>query len=95
MLIFTDEQRLRAGITSLSKHCSYCSKPLKEYPLILNDDAGLVVLHAACAAALAADIVVDLYTFFRPSTPYQHEQVLDPTQPAACQKEECDAIPGS
>jgi len=71
MLIFTDEQRLRAGIKSLSKRCSYCCKPLSEYPLIMNDDAGLAVFHAACAAALVADIVVDLYSFFRPQEPYR------------------------
>ena len=29
MLIVNDEHRLRAGIKSLSKRCSYCSKPLK------------------------------------------------------------------
>src|SRR5713101_5418422 len=70
MLIINDEQRLRAGIKSLSKRCSYCSKALSEYPLIMNDDAGLAVFHAACAAALATEIVVDLYTFFRPPAPY-------------------------
>ena len=47
MLIINDEQRLRAGIKSLSKRCSYCSKSLSEYPLIMNDDAGLAVFHAA------------------------------------------------
>lgn len=82
MLIFTDEQRLQAGITSLSKRCSYCSKALKEYPLIMNDDAGLVVLHAACAAALVADIIVDLYTFFHPPELYRQLFVLDPDHPA-------------
>ena len=69
MLIFNDEQRLRAGIRSLSKRCSYCSKALAAYPLILSDDAGLAVYHAACAAALATEIVVDLYTFFRRDRP--------------------------
>ncbi len=78
MLIVNDEHRLRAGIKSLSKRCSYCCKPLKEYPLIMNDDAGLAVFHAACAAALATDIIVDLYTFFRPPAPYHHLFVLDP-----------------
>jgi hypothetical protein len=82
MLIFNDEQRLRAGIRSLSKRCSYCSKALKEYPLIMNDDAGLTVFHAACAAALATEIVVDLYTFFRPPAPYHQLFVLDSTQAA-------------
>ena len=32
MLIFNDEQRLRAGIRSLSKRRSYCSKALAAYP---------------------------------------------------------------
>ena len=79
MLIVNDEHRIAAGIKSLSKRCSYCSKPLKEYPLIMNDDAGLAVFHAACAAALAADIIVDLYTFFRPPASYHHLFVLDLT----------------
>lgn len=83
MLIFTDEQLRAAGIRSLSKKCSYCSKALKEYPLILNDDAGLVVLHAACAAALAADIIVDLYGFFHPSEPYRQLFVLVPDHSAS------------
>jgi hypothetical protein len=53
MLIFTDEHLKRAGIKSLLKRCSYCRKPLVEYPVIMNGDAGLAVFHAACAAALA------------------------------------------
>src|SRR5450755_2116488 len=57
---------------------SYCSKALSEYPLIMNDDAGLAVFHAACAAALATEIIVDLYTFFRPPAPYHQLFVLDP-----------------
>jgi hypothetical protein len=70
MLIVNDEHRIAAGIKSLSKRCSYCSKPLAEYPLIMNDDAGFAIFHAASAAALATDIIVDLYTFFHPPTPY-------------------------
>jgi hypothetical protein len=69
MLIVNDEQRLRAGIPSLSKRCPYCCKALAAYPLILSDDAGFAVYHAACAAALATEILVDLYTFFRPPAP--------------------------
>jgi len=76
MLIVNDEHRIAAGIKSLSKRCSYCSKPLKEYPLLMNDDAGVAVFHAACAAALAIEIQVDLYTFFRPPAPYHHLFVL-------------------
>ncbi len=76
MLIVNDEHRIAAGIKSLSKRCSYCSKPLSEYPLIMNDDAGVAVFHAACAAALAIEIQVDLYTFFHPPAPYHHLFVL-------------------
>jgi hypothetical protein len=47
----------------------------------MNDDAGFAVFYAACAAALATDIIVDLYTFFRPPAPYHHLFVLD----LACQ----------
>jgi hypothetical protein len=90
MLIFNDEQRLRAGIRSLSKPCSYCSKALSEYPLIMNDDAGLAVFHAACAAALATEIIVDLYTFFRPPAPYHRLFVLDTTQAAREHLAECE-----
>jgi len=61
MLIVNDEQRLRAGIGSLSKQCPCCCKALAAYPLILSDEAGLAVYHAACAAQLATEILVDLY----------------------------------
>jgi hypothetical protein len=77
MLIVNDDQRKRAGIKSLSKHCPSCCKPLAGYPLILSDDAGFFIYHAACAAALAIEIQVDLYSFFRPSAPYQRLFVID------------------
>ena len=77
MLIVNDEHRIAAGIASLSKRCSYCSKALAAYPLIVSDEARLEVYHAACAAELATEILVDLYTFFRPPAPYQHLFVLD------------------
>src|SRR5258708_4073379 len=76
MLIVNDEQRLRAGIGSLSKRCQYCSKALAAYPLILSDDARLAVYHAACAAELATEIMVDLYTFLSPPAPYSRLFVL-------------------
>ncbi len=78
MLIVNDEQRLRAGIGSLSKRCQYCSKALAVYPLILSDEARLVVYHAACAAELATEILVDLYTFLSPPAPYRQLFVLTP-----------------
>jgi hypothetical protein len=85
MLIFTDEQRERAGIKSLSKRCSHCRKPLLAYPLIVSDDAIFGVYHAECAAELATDILVDLYTFFRPAAPYARLFTLQPSfGPRAC-----------
>jgi hypothetical protein len=89
MLIFNDEQRLRAGVPSLSKRCPYCRKALRAYPLILSDDATFAVYHAACAAALAIEIQVDLYTFFRPPAPYQQLFVLNGTQRTCLQEELC------
>ncbi len=77
MLIVNDEQRLRAGIANLSQRCCYCSKALAAYPLIVSDEATLSVYHAACAAELVTEVLVDLYTFFRPPAPYQHLFVLD------------------
>ncbi len=82
MLIVNEEQRLRAGIRSLSKRCSYCSKALAAYPLVLSDDVRLVVYHAACAVELATEILVDLYTFFSPPAPYHQLYVLTPPSAA-------------
>jgi len=70
MLIINDTQRLRAGVASMDERCRYCSKALKEYPLIMNDDAEQTVYHASCALQVATEILVDLYTFFRPPAPY-------------------------
>ena len=96
MLIFTDEHLRAAGIKSLSKRCSYCSEALAAYPLVLSDDVGLAVFHAACAAALATEIIVDLYTFFRPLAPYQQLFVLDPRYEAvAHEKVEACTVNGS
>jgi hypothetical protein len=44
--------------------------------------------HAACAAALATDIIVDLSTFFHPPAPFHHLFVLDPTTSERAQGEE-------
>jgi len=76
MLFVNDEQRLRAGIGSLSKRSQYYCKALAAYPLILSDDVRLAVYHAACAAALATEILVDLYTFLQPTCPYHQLFVL-------------------
>ncbi|HVB26175.1 MAG TPA: hypothetical protein VNG51_29825 [Ktedonobacteraceae bacterium] len=84
MLIVNDEQRPRAGIKSLSKRCSYCSLALAAYPLILSDDGGLYVYHAACAVELATEILVDLYTFFRPPASYSQLFVLTASLTVPC-----------
>ncbi len=96
MLIVNDEHRIAAGVKSFSKHCSFCRKPLSAYPLIMNDDAGFHVFHAACAAALATDIIVDLSTFFHPPAPYHQFFVLT-TQAGECNNEQggTDGINGS
>jgi hypothetical protein len=64
--------------------------------LILSDDAGFAVYHAACAAALAIEIQVDLYTFFRPPAAYPPWFVLT-TQAANCSDKQgdSDAIDGA
>lgn len=50
--------------------------------LILTDDAGLAVYHATCAAQLTTEILVNLYTFFRPTAPY-HQLFVLTAQPSA------------
>ena len=69
MLIVTDEQLRLAGIRSLSKRCPYCRKALNAYPLILSDDAGFAVYHAACAAALAIEIKARPLHLLSPACP--------------------------
>jgi exodeoxyribonuclease V alpha subunit len=64
------------AIEMVSKRCSYCSKALASNPLILSDEAKLAVYHAECAAALATEILIDLYTFFSPPAPYERLFVL-------------------
>jgi hypothetical protein len=70
MLIVNDDHRLLAGVCSLNEPCPYCGSAFAEYPLIMSDDAGQTVYHVACALELATDLLVDLYTFFRPPAPY-------------------------
>jgi hypothetical protein len=83
MLIVNDEQRLLAGVVSLDERCKYCSKALTEYPLILSDDVDQTVYHAACAIELAAEIMVDLFTFFSPPAPYHQLYVLTTPETAS------------
>ncbi len=66
MLIINDEQRLQAGIPSLSEQCPCCGKALATYPLILSDDVEQTVYHAACAIEVATEILVDVYLLQSP-----------------------------
>jgi hypothetical protein len=70
MLIVNDDHLHRVSIVSLEERCPYCSKTLAAYPLIMSDDANQTVYHIACALELTTDLVVDLYSFFRPPAPY-------------------------
>jgi len=66
MLIVNDDQLRLAGVASLEEQCTYCSKRLAAYPLIMSDNVDQTVYHATCALELATDLLVDLYTFFSP-----------------------------
>ncbi len=76
MLIVNDEHLHLAGMLSLEERCYCCSKAFAEYPLIQSDDADQTVYHATCAIKLATEIMVDLFTFFSPPTPYIQMFVL-------------------
>jgi len=71
MLIVTDDHLRRAGVCSLDELCPYCGSAIASYPLIMSAAADHSVYHVACALELATDLLVDLYTFFRPPAPYQ------------------------
>ncbi len=93
MLIINDDHLRRADVRSLDELCPSCRKPLREYPLLLSDEAEPSVYHAACALQLATEILVDLFTFFCPPTPFDRLFVLiaPPSEPSP-QSGGCDAI---
>lgn len=70
MLIVNDDHLRLAGIAGLEERCSYCSKMLAAYPLIMSGDATQTVYHVICALELATDIIIDVDTFFHPPAPY-------------------------
>ncbi len=76
MLILNDEHLKLTGVTSLNERCKYCTKAFGAYPLIMSDDAGQTVYHAACAIQLACDIMTDMYTFLSPPAPHDRLFVL-------------------
>lgn len=76
MLIVNDAHLQLAGVASLGEHCTYCSRPLAAYPLVMNDDRKQTVYHVTCALELATDLLVDLATFFSPPASYSQVFVL-------------------
>src|SRR6266446_4419464 len=76
MLIVNADHLYLAGVASLEERCTYCSRPLAAYPLIMSDDTKQAVYHVTCALELATDLLVDLSTFFSPPAPYPQLFVL-------------------
>ena len=93
MLIVNDDHLRRAEVRSLDELCPSCCKPLREYPLLLCDEANPSVYHVPCALQLATEILVDLFTFFSPPAPFGRLFVLTamPSEPSP-QSGGCDAI---
>ncbi len=94
MLIVNDDHRIRAGVYSLDELCPYCGSAFAFYPLIMSDDASQTVYHVTCALELATDLLVDLYTFFRPPAPYTRLFTLTPSAPTRHSEGRSDAING-
>ena len=96
MLIINDDHLKRADVRSLDELCPSCHKPLREYPLLLSNEAEPSVYHVACALQLATEILVDLFTFFCPPAPFERLFVLmcEPSEPSP-QLGGSDAINGS
>jgi hypothetical protein len=88
MLIVNDTHLALAGVASLEEQCTYYTKPLAAYPLVLSDDASQTVYHVTCALELATDLLVDLATFLDPPAPCPPLFVLT-TPDAASPKTVC------
>jgi hypothetical protein len=93
MLIVNGEHLMLAGVCSLDELCPYCGLAFADYPLIMSDDAVQTVYHIACALQLATEILVDLFTFFRPPVPCAPLFTL--TAPAPNPEGGSDAINGT
>ncbi len=93
MLIVNDTHLTLAGVCSLDELCPYCGLAFASYPLVMSDDPAQTVYHVACALELATDILVDLFTFFRPPAPSTSLFTLATPIPGS--QGGCDAINGS
>ena len=58
----------------------------------MSDDEDQTVYHVACALELATDLLVDLYTFFRPPAPYAPLFTLAAPVSTLYSEGGCDAI---
>jgi hypothetical protein len=76
MLIVNDAHFALAGVASLEERCTYCTRPLAAYPLVLSDDRNQTVYHITCAIQLASDLLADVFTFFSPPEPFSPLFVL-------------------
>ena len=83
MLIVNADHLCLAGVASLEEPCTYCSRPLAAYPLIMNDERSQTVYHVTCALELATDLLADLFTFFSPPAPYPPLFILTPPDAAS------------
>jgi hypothetical protein len=84
MLIVNDAHLALAGVASLEEHCTYCTRPLAAYPLVMSGDADQTVYHITCALELVMDLLVDLATFFHPPAPYPPLFVLTAPEAGSC-----------
>ena len=84
MLIVNADHLSLAGVASLEERCTYCSRPLAAYPLVMSDDARQTVYHVTCALELATDLLVDLASFFHPPAPYPQLFVLTAPEAGSC-----------
>ena len=60
----------------------------------MSDDTAQTVYHVVCALELTTDLLVDLYTFFRPPASYAHLFTLTSSGPILQTEGEGDAING-
>ena len=92
MLSVNVDHRKLAGVCSLDELCPYCGFAFANYPLVMSDDVAQTVYHVACALELTTDLLVDLYTFFCPSSLYTRLFTLTPPAPTLHSEGGSDAI---
>ncbi len=69
MLIVNADHLCLAGVASLEERCTYCSRPLAAYPLIMGDERSQTVYHVTCALELATDLLGGFGNLLQSSCP--------------------------